>query len=163
MKKCVFAMAAIMLMALVGCDAKKTVRPLVLGSYNVANNTLGYLHNVDNGTIVTNIDKLVTGATAINKALELVNKHYDNEYVKKAYDASTKVLGALVAIQSDPSTVIEKVAEATGKLEEVRSSVVAINDKLSLGIVFPEPKVLLSGTELEDSILDLEKSTKEAQ
>lgn len=163
-KYAVAAMVAAMVAILAGCNSKGVVTPLVSASYTVVNDTVGYLHTVDNAAIVSSIDALVGGAGALNTAITLVAKYYPSqEYIQKALVDSQKVLDALKAVQADPSQVAEKVAIVTDTLKQVRGYLEQINTTLGLGIVFPEPKVLSDNADLNSAIQALENAIQKAK
>lgn len=162
MKNAVIAVAAMALVVLAGCNGKDTVKPVVYNGYVVVNNTIGYIRTVDQSVVVTNIDKLVLGAAAIDKGLEIVAKYYSNDYVVKAKEISAQALVILKSIQSDPTQVTDKIAQAIAKLEEARGAFVMINDKLKLGLTFPTPRVLVTLDELDASVTTLDESNEKA-
>ena len=144
------------------CDKTKLIKPVVLNGYIAVNNTIGFLRPVAENpdVIVKNIDMLVRGGDAVVAGLTLIAKYYDQPIVQQALASAKSVVAVFKVIQADPTQVTDKVKEVLVKLEEVRGGFVAINDKLSLGLVFPTPKVMADNDELLASINKLEESTK---
>jgi hypothetical protein len=152
------------LVGLYGCNLKEKVAPLVSAGYVAVNNTIGFVRGAasDPNIIAEKVDLLLTAATTISKTLQLLTVYIDKPYVGQAYQVSVEIVAVLTEIKNNPELVTDKIAVLLAKLEQVRMVFVTINDKLSLGIVFPDPKSLVSEEELIISVEALKVENEKA-
>ena len=149
------AVVVALIFPLSGCNKSK-LKPYVVKSYTVVNNTIGKIRQTPS-IVTNNIGTFITASKVVKAALEFLGKQIGEAKMKPYVDAMTTVIAELEAIQADPSQVTTKIEQVLVGLEKARDGIVEAAKWVGCEGDLPAPKANAV------SIADLTTSADELQ
>ena len=144
-KTLIIASCALAAFMFVGCDSKAKLKPIIVGSYKVVNNTIGTIRQTP-AVITNNIDTFITAAKVTKSALEFLATKIGPEKMKPYIDAVSSAIVVLEAIKADPSQVTSKIDQLISGLEKARDGIVEVAKWAGCESDLPDPKANVTAT-----------------